>query len=239
MFYNVKVKYFNGSRQYFYSEKMLEKGFEVDKSCWLDDGSSVERKEEENLARAKQKIYDYARMNKFMYFATFTFNPAVVNRWDYDSCSDALQHFTDLMGKQGCSWLIVPEQHKDGAYHFHGLISGNLKLTQAINAKTGLPMFDKTCRPIYNILNFKYGHTEVTEIGNQARVATYVAKYFSKAIEIPKGRKRYWTSGDLELPSEELLVMSTSEFGEIYNAARFVKESAGPYGMFLMCEVDT
>ena len=51
--------------------------------------------------------------------------------------------FTDIMRHNGNGWLIVPEQHKDGAYHFHALVAGPLSLAEAINPHNGQKILDK------------------------------------------------------------------------------------------------
>lgn len=81
---------------------------------------------------------------------------------------------------------------------------------------------------------------EMTEFAQQRkdpkRVSTYIAKYLTKEITVPKGRKRYWASRGLQKPMEEFIIMSSEEYGEIYNLARFQKVSETPYGTYVMCE---
>ncbi len=68
------------------------------------------------------------------------------------------------------------------------------------------------------------------------RAATYIAKYLTKDIQVPKGRKRYWASRNLRRPTEERLQMTAEEYGEIFNGARYQKVINSPWGMFLLCE---
>lgn len=222
MYYNVRVKtYLDGTKQYMYSERIKEKGYKVEKR--EKTGQNVERKERDNMIRAVQKVYDLARSNVFDWFITMTFDPAKVDRYDYDACVDAIKGFTKKLCKDGNQWIIVPEQHKDGAYHFHGLVSGDLDLTYYADG-------------VYNLNNYGYGFTTATKIRDRARVSTYIAKYLTKLITVPKGRKRYWASRSLQCPIEEFVVMSTEEYGEIYNSARFQKVIDSPFGCFIMCE---
>lgn len=222
MYYNVKVKsYPDGTKQYMYSERMKEKGYKVDEK--EKTGQEVERGERQNMTRAVQKVYDLARANVFDWFITMTFSPDKVDRYDYDVCAEFIQGFTKNLCLNGNQWIIVPEQHKDGAYHFHGLVSGDLDLTYHADG-------------VYNLNNYGYGFTTATRIRDRARVSTYIAKYLTKEIAVPKGRKRYWASRSLQRPTEELVVMSTEEYGEIYNSARFQKVIDSPFGCFIMCE---
>lgn len=223
MYYNVSVKsYPDGMKQYMYSERIKEKGYKVEER--EKTGQEVERGERQNMTRAVQKVYDLARSNVFDWFITMTFDPAKVDRYDYDACADAIKGFTKKLCNNGNQWIIVPEQHKDGAYHFHGLVSGDLDLTYHADG-------------VYNLNNYGYGFTTATKIRDRARVSTYIAKYLTKLITVPKGRKRYWASRSLQRPIEELVVMSSEEYGEIYNSARFQKVIDSPFGCFIMCEV--
>lgn len=236
MYYNVRIKTFpDGTMQYMYSEISKGRDFKLEHPV-VHDGTSVERKRVENQSRRKQRIYDLARSNHFSWFVTLTFDPEKVDRFDYSSCSSALYLFTNILSHRGCSWVIVPEQHKNGAYHFHGLIEGDINLTRALNPETGFPLSDFSGRPIYNLLDYQSGFTTATPITDQARAASYITKYLTKSIQVPKGKKGYWASRNLAKPSLEYVQMSSLEFGEIYNSARWQKVIDSPFGMYLMCE---
>ncbi len=237
MFYNVKKKiYPDGTESYMFYENPKQKGYEISEKDM--NGLSVERKERENSSRAMRKVYDYVRCNSFDWFITFTFDSDKVNRYDYNSCADALKLYTDILYHRGNSWVIVAEQHKDGAYHFHGVVSGDLSVVPAINPKTGRQLIDKQGHEIYNVLNFKHGFTTATRIGDSVRTATYLSKYLAKSMSVPKGRKRYWASRSLSLPHEEFLQMTSDEFGEIFNTdGIFKKVIPSDWGMFLFCEI--
>ena len=79
-----------------------------------------------SIKRTKKKVYDYAKSNEWEWFVTFTFSPDKVNRYDYDECTKYLSKWFNNLKRSSpaLSYLVVPEQHKDGAYHFHGLFSG-------------------------------------------------------------------------------------------------------------------
>lgn len=209
-------------------------GYTVDDFC--RDGSSVERKEFDNARRARQKVYDYARCNNFDWFITLTFDPKKINSFDYNECTKALWEFTHYLHRKGCKWLIVPEQHKSGAYHFHGLVSGELNVSLAVNPHNGKVLTDGGGNTIYNLQKFPFGHTTATLIRDPSRVATYIAEYMTKDIVVPKGRKRYWASRSLSVPDEELLQMTSEEFGMIFNDSRYQKYIPSIWGNCILCE---
>lgn len=222
MFYNVRKKGFpDGTMQYMYFERGKQKEYKQEEK--KETGDSVERGEKQNMSRAIQKVYDLARSNNFDWFVTTTFNPALVNRYDYDSCADTMVKFTRILRDDGNGYLFVPEQHQDGAFHMHGLISGDLDLTHWKG-------------DVYNLNDFKWGFTTATPIKDRKRVSSYIAKYLTKEIVVPKGRKRYWASRALKKPTEDYVVMSTAEFEELFNDARYQKVIDSPYGKFLFCE---
>lgn len=166
-------------------------------------GATIERKEYENMQRARAIVWDLARANTFEYWLTLTFSEEhIENRYDYKCCSEAMKKFTKFLGTYHCRWLLVPDQHEDGAIHFHGLIAGPLKLTRAMNPHTGKPLFDNHGRPCYNIDNYKFGFTSAVPLDGSDAVIGYLTSYYTKnrKMIVPKGCKRYWASRNLVRP---------------------------------------
>lgn len=236
-FYNCSHKvYPDGTEQYMYSER--ERRVLHDKKDAVKDGSSVERGEVFNRKQAMQRVYDLARSNNWDWFLTMTFDGSTVDRYSYDDCVNALKRWTDIMYHQGNKWLIVPEQHKDGAYHFHGLVSGRLKLTPGINPYTGKEILDKSGRPVYNVTNYRYGFTTVTSVSDSKKASGYLSKYLSKSLQVPKGKKRYWASKSLQRPAVEYLVLTREEFKALTIHAIYSKDIiTDQFGTFYFREI--
>lgn len=235
-FWNVRIKSFpDGRKQYFYSEKVKECGYEMSDEI-EHDGSQVERKERENMSRAKQVVYDLARCNRWDWYCTLTFNGYLVDRYDYKACFEYLRKFADNLYKTyGCLYLFIPEQHEDGAFHFHGLIQGDLPVTPALTP-AGRQVKSKG-HLIYSIPSFKAGFSNASQVKDSDRISSYITKYLSKQMTAPKGSHRYLASTrKLLRSSEEKVIMSPEEFGEIFNGARYQKRVEGPFGDFLLCE---
>lgn len=82
-----------------------------------------------NLARAKRRartmVRDYARANDFTHFVTLTLDASrVTNRYDIDACTRDIRVTLDnLVRRKGLQYVLVPEEHKDGAIHYHGFIN--------------------------------------------------------------------------------------------------------------------
>lgn len=88
---------------------------------------SHDKKSAQNLARARRVIRDLILCNYFRYFCTFTFDGSKVDRYDYPSCKKAITDcFHDFRKRHAPDfrYLLVPERHKDRAWHFHGMVQG-------------------------------------------------------------------------------------------------------------------
>lgn len=157
--------------------------------------------------RAKQKIYEYARSNDWEYFLTLTFSQ---DRYDYDLLSEKLRNWINRTKKKyapDLKYIFVPELHKDGALHFHGIVSdvGELPLIDSGHK-------DKNGNVIYNIDCYKMGFTTATKVTDSGRVASYITKYITKDLMVySKGKKKYWASRNLLKPDVTEYHISTDD----------------------------
>lgn len=147
--------------------------------------------------RAKQKIYELARSNDWEYFLTLTF---AEDRYNYEKLTKRLSVWISNIKRDyapDMKYIFVPELHKDGALHFHGIVSdiGKLPLVDS-----GLK--DKNGNIIYNIDCYKMGFTTATKVTDSGRVASYMTKYITKDLmSYSKGKKKYWASRNLSKPN--------------------------------------
>ena len=200
--------------------------------------------DEVSIKRTKKKVYDYAKSNEWEWFVTFTFSPDKVNRYDYDECTKYLSKWFNNLKRSSpaLSYLVVPEQHKDGAYHFHGLFSGMnehqiewtgkyvIKRVRGLRSK-----FVRTKEKIYKIGSYKLGWMTATRVREMEKVTSYITKYITKdMLDGLHGRKRYWCSRNLVLPLEEVFILdATDRFilsQELDDSSRFRKVSEFCYG---------
>ena len=146
--------------------------------------------------RAKQKIYELARSNEWEYFLTLTF---AKDRYNYELLTKKLSMWLNNVKKNyapNMKYLFVPELHKDGALHFHGIVSdiGKLPLVDSGHK-------DKSGNTIYNIDCYKMGFTTATKVTDSGRVASYMTKYITKELmSYSKGKKKYWASRNCNKP---------------------------------------
>lgn len=246
MHYNVREKTFpDGLVQSTRFEKYRFKGKRSDMKkvggpSMHGSGDTVERKEYENMKRAKQVVWDLGRSNSFDWWVTLTFSSEMVDdRYDYKCCSDAMQKFTKYLGKRHCKYLFVPDMHGDGGIHFHGLLSGDLKFTRSINPHTGKLLFDDHGRPCYNIVDYKLGFTSAVPLDGSPAVITYLTQYYTKnrKMIVPKGCKRYWASRNLVRPAvsygdQDIMSFLTSR----YVGAAYTRNMESPFGSGIFVE---
>ena len=84
-----------------------------------------EKKLNNNIIRAKSIVFELASCNNFYWFFTGTINQNH-NRKDLKwLIRNTNQIIRDCRKKYGGEWyyLFIPEKHKDGSWHIHGLLS--------------------------------------------------------------------------------------------------------------------
>lgn len=169
--------------------------------------------------RARASMYDYCMANPDLdCFITLTLSPELVeDRYDYKGLQRRLDQWLDnMVRRHGLRYVMVPEQHKDGAWHYHGLVNrAALKLVDSGHQT-------KDGKVIYHVENWKLGFTTAVIVdGPRERVCRYVGKYIEKSVGDGGGADRgrwYYHSHDLALPRFEYC---NADFGSVENAAEF------------------
>lgn len=184
-------------------QKGIEKNFSSSK-CSVNDEKLLN-----NLIRAKTKVREYALCNYFEYFATFTLDKDKYDRYNLPKfIKDLGQFIRDYRKKykSNIQYLLIPEQHKDGAWHIHGLLMG-IKEEHLISFDTipGVPGRLKN-RGYYNFVLYekKFGFNSLGKIKDTDKVANYITKYITKDFgkDIELNHKSYYCSRGLKKPVE-------------------------------------
>lgn len=174
-----------------------------------------------SLSRSRRTIQDFVLCNKFDYFCTFTFTDAKIDRTDYNACKKAITVFFKNFKQRYASdfrYLIVPERHKDGAWHFHGVISGlpaaEFTVPETIHYRN---RFTNELELIPNRKGYvrweryskRFGFFDCSLIHHYEACASYVSKYITKdLVDFRKGSRIFFASQELNLPS---LIMDEDE----------------------------
>lgn len=167
----------------------------------------IEQEREEARTRkfyqVKTKIKDYVLCNEFTHFWNLTQDEKIVgDRHDDQIALDNLSRFLGSARKQAkrkginFSYIFVPERHKSGALHFHGFtLNFPSDLVDSGHKWKG--------KPVFNCKQWKYGFSDVTEISDRKKAASYCTKYITKDFAeqgLGKNKKKYWSSRGLREP---------------------------------------
>lgn len=154
---------------------------------WEKQGSETRQRA---ASRAKKRLFDLARCNSFDMMFTCTLSAEKLNRYSYEEAIHAWNIWAgNRVQRKGLLYVAVPELHKDGAIHFHGLLNSSAcKLQRARNAKTGRLIYSKG-RPVWNITDWTVGFTSAVFLDeNYDRACNYVSKYITKAEKQNAGK---------------------------------------------------
>ena len=166
--------------------------------------------QQRSMRRARAKLRRLALANDFEYFVTLTLDKTKIDRYDPKVITKALNTWTDnMVRRNGIRYILVPEQHKDGALHFHGFFAGeNLPVTDSGKK-------DTCGEPVYNLPQWKYGFSTAIRLrGEYPRAVAYVCKYIGKQEgQRPMGRW-YYSGGALKEPPKEYIDI---DFDEVSN----------------------
>ena len=160
-----------------------------------DEDQHNEEKLDCNFSRARSMVLQYALCNPWQYFFTGTLDP---EKWDRKS----LTPFMSRLSQKIRDWrkdygfkldvLLVPEQHKDGSWHVHGLIN-NLP-DYCIGSFYRLNLSSIGLGWLYplklvegDFLNWydfclEFGYCSLAPIKDPIATAFYITKYVSKDL---------------------------------------------------------
>jgi len=204
-------------------------------------------KADENLSRARRTIRDLILCNQFDYFCTFTFNHEKVDRYNFAACKKKITEvFKNYKTRYSPDfrYLIVPEFHKDGGLHFHGLVRGlhpgSLTVPGQVykrnrqNGKLELVPNTKGYAD-WSYYSKKLGFFSCSRIKDYEKCARYVSKYITKdLVNLALGQRVFMSSSNLNRPE---LVFDCDDVPRMFGHADFenefvaVKESPDSLGI--------
>ena len=183
--YNCRVVTYPNSQHVTIYQKAINKGKKQENLIkTYQEKIRTEKQEKEcnriSINQTKNRIYKIARSNEWEWFITITFDRNKTDSSEYDIVTKRLQIFLENLRKRKCpnlKYLIVPELHADGEhYHFHGLLSNCDGLQFRYSGKND----HKSGKPIFNIVNWKWGFSTATRVEDTNRVSSYITKYITK-----------------------------------------------------------
>jgi len=151
-----------------------------------------------SLRRSKTTVQDIILSNDFDLWCTFTFDKRKLDRYNSSKCKSVMSNwlFNQRTHSPDLKYIIVPEKHKDGAIHFHALISNYHGTLIDTGHKT------KNQQTIYKAQSYKSGFTEFVKLDtNKEAIAKYITKqYLTKDMILFPSQKRFWASRNLIRP---------------------------------------
>lgn len=201
-----------------------QSGFENDREQF----NTYDEKLDSSISRTRSKVFEYAICNDFDYFVTLTLNKDKHDRYDLDGFISSLGQFIRNYRTKyqlDIQYLLIPEKHKDGAWHMHGLIKGlNLDHLIPFTLEDKIPEKIKNLiragRTIFNWIPYseKFGWITVEQIKSREACSKYITKYIKKDIGTSiedKNKKSYYVTRGLK--SAEIIKKGTfpTELGNV------------------------
>ena len=186
------VRSFNGRLKLVRHNALRTKGIE-DVDQHTRKGSVSDVKSDNNISRAKNRVFELALCNPWNIFLTFTLDPKKYNRNDLGKFRKDLSQFVrDYNKKYGLAikYLLIPEEHKKGGWHMHGFLMGlpdehlrlftlSEKLPKYIREKL------KSGQAVYEWEPYrkKFGFCDLEVVKDRFAVSAYVTKYITKDLD--------------------------------------------------------
>lgn len=123
----------------------------------------------QSLSRTKRNIREIALCNDFTHFATITINSQYADRFHLQECQDLFHKKIKKYRRthKDFAYIFITEKHKDGAFHFHGLVKG-LDFYTNENGYLSNKVFDEI------------GFNSFSKIKNFEKTCNYITKYITK-----------------------------------------------------------
>lgn len=149
---------------------------------------------ERNVRRARDTVFELSFCNVWDYFVTLTFaSTKLSDRYDLNSIMKRLgkwlSNYNSRYADGEVLYLLIPEKHKDGAWHLHGFLSGipqydlhkfssDQHLPYSILKRVG------EGNEVYSWIPYhsKFGFCTMELVRSREGAAKYVTKYITKDL---------------------------------------------------------
>lgn len=148
-----------------------------------------------NISRARSRIFELARCNDWEYFCTLTLS-SEYDRTDLNGWQKAFSQWLRDYRKKGfeVKYLLVPEQHKNGAWHMHGFFAGigeaapftaqdiGNSSTEADVAAYKAAELNKGGYLNWKDYSKRWGYCSLAEVHSIEAASRYITKYVTKSL---------------------------------------------------------
>lgn len=178
----------------------------------------------QSLSRSKSRVFELAMCNEFKHFCTFTQNKELRDRFDINEFRKDFAMLVRNLNRtrveeDKIKYLLIPEKHKNGAWHMHGLLQGltnedlrEFTLSEKLPYKIRNQLLNG--EKVYNWEKYskKFGFFTCTEVKNGVACSKYITKYITKDLQknaFEEGRHLFFASQGLR--GRETLAKNSAE----------------------------
>lgn len=170
----------------FFKKPLRIKGYEI-KTIKSPKGSVNNDKLDNNIARTKNKIFEYAMCNQWDMFCTFTVDGSKFLRSDLKGFYRLFSKWLNNLNYRhnlSIKYLFIPELHSDKEnWHFHGLMNGlpHEMLSDFVEGVHPQKLIDKGYK---NWADYekRFGFCSFDFIRDKNRISSYITKYITKDL---------------------------------------------------------
>lgn len=150
-----------------------------------------DRKLYNSISRSKNAVYELAVCNSWDYGVILTIDQECFDRYDRKAIMKAFLYWLRIFSKKNIkegkiAYVFVPEMHKDGAWHIHGLIKGLPKehLT-FVKKEKGARYYQ------WDAYEKKFGISKIFTIRNIKKFARYITKFIKNPSKVQRTMELY------------------------------------------------
>lgn len=169
------LKDYGSKRKLTLCRSVLKAGYELE-VFKRDRGTANEEKLDNNISRSRSTIFELASCNPWTHFMTLTIDQTKYDRHDLKTYQKDLAHWLrnyNYKHQIKIDYVMIPEMHKDGSWHLHGLLMGLPEDHLKTNEHGYLDWF-----PYRN----KFGYCSIDRIKSHEAVSKYITKYITKDL---------------------------------------------------------
>lgn len=207
------IKVYNNDYFRIYSSSNKDKGLKR----LLNFGNNS-NSESASISRTKKNIRELCLCNDFKFFCTWTVNSKLCDRFSLSATQDLMRKTLKAYHRKNpdFKYIFITEKHKNGAFHFHGLIRGLLPQDIVTNKNFYLDV------PFFSD---RIGYFSCSPIRDYNKTCNYITKYITKDCIKNEHNQIYFCSKGLKKASvEELHNFNFQEFQEAFGGFSYSSE---------------
>lgn len=145
-----------------------------------------------SISRTKSRIRELALCNQWEYFVTFTLSAEKYDRYNLPNYIKDLGVFIKNYNRlHNCNvkYILIPEQHEDGAWHLHGFFLGLQteflsQFTQEMHLPYQILRKLQNGQAVYSWDAYatRFGWCTLEPIRNPEAASSYITKYVTKDV---------------------------------------------------------